>query len=184
MDKILWLCDPSKNAACDKRNCYINGGPCFHTAQDICARTEFFADGDAIRMQDTLDYMLKVQAAFQDRVDPRYNSPDPAVRADFIRDHSLHCIQELGEMLQEVPYYKGWKDYSKMDSSDIITKYDKAKEELIDAWHFFMNLALALGLTADEFFDIYLSKNKENIRRQDEGYDHTMNHIHIGGKAE
>ena len=31
-------------------------------------------------------------------------------------------------------------------------------------------------MTAEELFTRYLDKHKENIRRQDEGYDHTMRH--------
>ena len=124
-----------------------------------------------------LEYMFKLQKAFQDRVDQRYKSTDLKERAAFLRDHFVFCNQEMQEMLYELPYFKPWKDYSKMTDEEIKEAYDKAKEEIIDAWHFFINIMLGLGMTAEELFTRYLDKHKENIRRQNEGYDHTMKHI-------
>jgi len=124
-----------------------------------------------------LEYMFKIQKAFQDRVDQRYKSTDLKERAAFLRDHFVFCNQEMQEMLYEIPFFKHWKDYSKMTDEEIKEAYDKAKEELIDAWHFFINIMLGLGMTAEELFTRYLDKHKENIRRQDEGYDYTMRHI-------
>ena len=124
-----------------------------------------------------LEYMFKLQKAFQDRVDQRYKSTDLKERAAFLRDHFVFCNQEMQEMLYEIPFFKHWKDYSKMTDEEIEEAYDKAKEEVIDAWHFFINIMLGLGITAEELFTRYLNKHKENIRRQNEGYDHTMRHI-------
>ena len=124
-----------------------------------------------------LEYMFKMQKAFQDKVDQRYKSTDLKERAAFLRDHFVFCNQEMQEMLYEIPFFKHWKDYSKMTDEEVEEAYDKAKEEIIDAWHFFINIMLGLGMTAEELFTRYLDKHKENIRRQDEGYDYTMKHI-------
>lgn len=126
-----------------------------------------------------LEVMLNLQASFQHNVDPRFEEPCLKQHAAFIRDHFVYLDQELQEMLYEVPYFKNWKDYSKMTQEEVNEAYAKAKEEIVDAWHFFMNLMLGLGMTADELYEGYLKKNKENIRRQEEGYDHTMKHIGI-----
>ena len=123
-----------------------------------------------------LEHMLEMQKEFQDRVDPRYNIYLKELAA-FLRDHFVFCNQELQEMLYEIPFFKNWKDYSNMTDEEIVEAFDKAKNELIDAWHFFMNLSIGLGMDAEEFYQRYLDKHKENIRRQDEGYDHTMKHI-------
>ena len=124
-----------------------------------------------------LEYMFRMQKAFQDRVDQRYKSIDLKERAAFLRDHFVFCNQEMQEMLYEIPFFKHWKDYSKMTDEEIKEAYDKAKEEIVDAWHFFINIMLGLGMTAEELFTRYLDKHKENIRRQNKGYDHTMRHI-------
>lgn len=44
------------------------------------------------------------------------------------------------------------------------------KFELVDELHFFFNKCLALGMTAEELYTMYLAKNKENIERQLRGY--------------
>lgn len=184
MDKILYQCDPKRNVSCTKENCYQNGGPCFHTENIDASQVHLYTDNTMVEdpltrtmVEDPLTRMLEMQAGFQDRVDPRFKSANLEERAAFLRDHFVFCDQELQEMLYEVPFFKHWKDYSKMTPMEIHVAYDTAKDELIDAWHFFMNLALGLGMDADEFYKRYLDKHKENIRRQDDGYDHTMKHI-------
>ena len=139
----------------------------------------FFEALEKAKTTNQLETMLNLQASFQHRVDPRCKTSDLKERAAFIRDHFVYLDQELQEMLYEVPFFKHWKDYSKMTDKELAHAYDKAKEELVDAWHFFMNLMLGLGMTADDLYSGYLIKNKENIRRQEEGYDHTMTHIGI-----
>ena len=174
MSKMLYLCDPDKNTKCPKTNCYKNGGPCFHSTDEAVSIEVSMEDN--VMIVNPLEHMLEMQKEFQNRVDPRYNG-DLKERAAFLRDHFVFCDQELQEMLYEIPFFKHWKDYSSMTPEEIAEAFDKAKNELIDAWHFFMNLSIGLGMDAEEFYQRYLDKHKENIRRQDEGYDHTMKHI-------
>ena len=174
MDKVLYQCDPKLNCECGKDNCYQNGGPCFLTEHMDASQVDIFAYN--LIIEDPLTHMLEMQKEFQNRVDSRYNG-DLKERAAFLRDHFVFCDQELQEMLYEIPFFKHWKSYSSMTPEEIAEAFDKAKNELIDAWHFFMNLSIGLGMDAEEFYQRYLDKHKENIRRQDEGYDHTMKHI-------
>jgi hypothetical protein len=44
------------------------------------------------------------------------------------------------------------------------------KMELVDIQHFVFNMMISVGMTADELYNFYLSKNKENIRRQENNY--------------
>ena len=171
---ILYVCDPDKNIKCSKKNCYLKEGPC-HLTRDVECSAEFTAD--TMVFQDSLELMFDMQREFQDRFDPRYKSDDPTIRAAFLRDHFVYCSQELQEMLYEIPFFKHWKDYSKMTNEEIEEAYVAAKKEMVDAWHFFMNLALGLGMDADELTNGYFDKHKENLRRQETGYDHTMKHI-------
>lgn len=55
------------------------------------------------------------------------------------------------------------KDLSPEDQLEI-------KFELIDIWHFFLNMNVALGLDSQEIFELYFLKNKENFDRQNNGY--------------
>lgn len=75
-------------------------------------------------------------------------------------------------MLYELPFFKPWKNYDAMDEIEIGSAMNKAKEEFVDQWHFMLNIALLLDLSADEITDRYIAKNQENYARQTEGYTH------------
>lgn len=100
--------------------------------------------------------------------DPTKLEPEEAIQ--FIKDMNLALQDELHEFLGEV----GWKPWA--TSRHIHT--DLAKAELVDAWHFFMNLMLVIGMTPDDLHIMYMQKRGRNIERQAEGYDG------LGGKCE
>jgi hypothetical protein len=56
--------------------------------------------------------------------------------------------------------------FSDMSPNDL----KELKMELIDIQHFLFNMMLAVGMTPDELFNYYFSKNKENRLRQKRGY--------------
>lgn len=84
-------------------------------------------------------------------------------RAEFIRWNILAAEDELHEALAEV----GWKPWA----TSRPLNYGAFKGELVDAFHFFMNLMLVAGITADEFLTAYQVKREKNAKRQIEGYD-------------
>lgn len=126
---------------------------------------------------DTMRVFMTQQRAFQHSVDARCESDDKAERAQFIMDHVNYMNNEVAEMLQELPYFKKWKDYSKMTNEEMQEAYAKVKKEFVDIWHFVINIAIAIDLSPEELVTMYLKKNKENILRQTEGYDHTKRHL-------
>lgn len=117
-----------------------------------------------------LEQMMRAQCDFQLRLDPDFLNKTLEERVAFIKEHSIHLNQEINEMLYELPFFKPWKDYSNMSEEAKLIAMQKARMECVDAWHFFMNIMIALGFTADEFFYMYTKKNEENHRRQDDGY--------------
>ena len=42
---------------------------------------------------------------------------------------------------------------------------DKAREELIDVFHFMLNIFVAMDMSADDIFSAYMNKHNENVRR-------------------
>lgn len=84
-------------------------------------------------------------------------------KMEFIRSMILACTDELHEALNET----GWKPWA---TSNHIN--DEAfKNELVDAWHFMMNLMLVIDMNATELYKRYLAKRAKNIKRQEDGYD-------------
>jgi len=78
---------------------------------------------------------------------------------------------EFTELLERLPF-KEWKTYTSEELKGYIDKEHEreCKYEYIDMWHFFINVGLLLGVSADEFVSLYVTKNKENFDRQDRGY--------------
>ena len=112
-----------------------------------------------------LNELLESQAALQlkmpDGRDPR--DMEEAEKALFIKDMTLALEDELHELLAEV----GWKPWASSRHVNV----DSARGELIDALHFFLNLALALDMDGFMLMEMYYAKHKKNQQRQEEGYD-------------
>ena len=101
-------------------------------------------------------------------------------RMEFLRWNVLALIPELNEMLKET----GWKPWA---SSNHIN-HELAMKEMVDAWHFFMNILLTISgvevhsdsdgqmeleTLAQWFADRYMEKKQVNADRQAEGYTGT-----------
>lgn len=119
---------------------------------------------------DMLKEIMSKQLELQTRLGTDFANMEPADRAQFMRNHRGYMEDETAEALYEMPYYKMWKDYSNMSDEAYQVAWQKVRMELIDALHFFVNLMLCAGMTAEEVHYMYMAKNKENHRRQDEGY--------------
>ncbi|MEG1524057.1 MAG: dUTPase [Clostridia bacterium] len=76
----------------------------------------------------------------------------------WLQKEVLAMISELSEVLDEVNF-KWWKNPKELDDNAI-------RGELVDVLHFFVSMCLKSGMTADELFDRYTEKNKENFDRQ------------------
>lgn len=111
---------------------------------------------------DKLSMMITVQALAQDARGFDFESMPMEDKSTYIKRQTLHCIDELCEMLHEIPFYKEWKKY---DDEGIPSMLSKAKEELIDAIHFIINIALGLGMSVDDIYSQFMHKNNENMRR-------------------
>jgi hypothetical protein len=114
--------------------------------------------------KDDLDTMLQMQRALQARING-YDIEDQPIelRIENIKLNVLALTAELHEALDET----GWKPWA---SSRHIYE-DRLQEELIDAWHFLMNLFLHANMDADKIFEMYCRKHGINVTRQEDGYE-------------
>lgn len=78
---------------------------------------------------------------------------------------------EWAEILHMLPW-KEWKTYPERGAGDPISDEDRRELafEVVDMFHFLLNICIALGLRWDQFLAIYYTKYLENQRRQREGY--------------
>lgn len=90
-------------------------------------------------------------------------------KQQYINQMLLACYEEVTEIMRETAYKNpnivkfGWKKKQEWN-------LDNYKDEIIDLFHFLMNLSLVVGMNDEEFFDRYIKKNKKNIERQKNGY--------------
>ena len=99
-----------------------------------------------------------------------------------VTNHAI--IDELHEMMDAVggiedgkgnAAWKPWKstnpEIRKQKLSDLTPgDLKELKMEWIDVMHFVFNAGLAIGVTPNEFYNLYLSKNEENWNRQKNNY--------------
>lgn len=84
-------------------------------------------------------------------------------KLEWVRWNMLALMDELHEALAET----GWKPWAK---SKHINR-DAYVSELVDAFHFLMNLMLVVDCSAEEFLAKYFEKRGINADRQAAGYD-------------
>lgn len=82
-----------------------------------------------------------------------------------VRDTVLKGVEEMFESLQHI---RGWKPHRLTE----ITEFDRASflEEYVDAFNYFLSVLVMLGVTAEEFFDAYKSKDEVIHSRLDGNY--------------
>lgn len=105
---------------------------------------------------DKLDKIFELQALLDEDIKTKRNL-DYSYEVWMQKD-ILATIDELTELLNELNY-KWWKNPKPIDKAAI-------NEELVDVLHFFVSMCLKSGMSANDLYTIYLSKNKENFDRQ------------------
>lgn len=72
-----------------------------------------------------------------------------------------NIIEELIELQRELPIRKYWSS-----TCNNIPDWDNVKIELIDAFHFMLNLFIILKIDADELYNLFLKKHSVNLKRR------------------
>ena len=134
---------------------------------------------------DTLGDILNLQSETQ-RTVYDYNFEEMSLRElmEFWHMNNHALIDEIHEATDALggiqdgdgnAIWKRWKKayasfsdkkFSDLSSSDQL----ECKFEIIDMLHFFMNYAASIGMTPQEMYNMYMSKNQENRRRQQNNY--------------
>lgn len=108
---------------------------------------------------DALEIIFKLQKELaQITTSTRY----PPVKEERISLLATAMVHEAIE-LQRLTNWKWWKKPTKFDQT-------RAREEVIDLWHFLVQTSIELGMTPNEILDEYMKKNQINKERQEKGY--------------
>lgn len=111
---------------------------------------------------DKLDTIFQMQKELGDIIVKRAGNRFPNNRVNQVNVLCDAILQEVLE-LKNLTDWKYWKKFKGFDM-------DAAREELIDALHFLIHLAIVMDMNPQDFFDEYKKKWKINIQRQDSNY--------------
>ncbi|NLD59723.1 MAG: dUTPase [Clostridiales bacterium] len=106
---------------------------------------------------DKLERIFEMQAAFNREI-AETRHLERVTDDEWLQRFAMATFAELGEMLAGTNF-KWWKNPKPTDAEYV-------KEEIVDILHFFVSLAIASGMDADELFRRYCLKNRENLDRQ------------------
>lgn len=105
---------------------------------------------------DKLETVFEMQKSLNDEI-IRLRNIDFSEEV-WIQKEVLAMMSELSEVLDEVNF-KWWKNPKEID-------HNALRNELVDVLHFFVSMCIFSGMDADELFERYREKNKENFDRQ------------------
>ncbi len=107
-----------------------------------------------------LSQVFNSQAYFQGLLGHDYNNMSEEELVEYIKNQVLALLDEGHEALNEV----GWKPWA---SSRHVNR-EAFAGELVDILCFLVNLALAAGLDAHDFYRLHQEKALRNIKRQEQ----------------
>lgn len=107
---------------------------------------------------DKLEEIFRLQAKFDNQIIETRNLQNIS-KQEWLQKQTLAMISELSELLDEVNF-KWWKNPKPLNEENI-------KGELVDILHFFIAMCIKADMSAEELFNLYLDKNKENFDRQE-----------------
>ena len=106
---------------------------------------------------DKLEEIFRLQQGFQDKLKTERGLAELPME-QWLQKQTLAMVSELAELLEEVNF-KWWKNPHALNEANI-------HEELSDILHFFVSMCIEAGMSAEDLYQTYVSKNEENFRRQ------------------
>lgn len=114
-------------------------------------------------MSDKLDQMFELREGFMRALQEQIPDVYPEMPVDLtnkktqqhLRDLALRGVEEVFEAVQEL---KNAKSHRQTE----ISEFDRAafKEEMVDSFNYFLSLLIVMGVTPDELFEAYVSKDR------------------------
>ena len=122
---------------------------------------------------DQLRELFRMQKSLNERIGVQMEGMSDEEKTKWLLNYCRAMSQEIAELIDSVPW-KWWAKYQKFDEQN-------ARVEVIDLFHFLISAAQVLGMSADDVFAGYVSKNAVNFKRQESGYivkdEHDSRHI-------
>jgi len=132
----------------------LDGVPqvCDDMLQDMCHHQQMFMDQIGVPVLEVFGRPSKISVSDMVRMLTSYSQTCTT---------ALAC--ETTELLDALPWKPWKKSYVEVDLHNVHL-------EIVDIFHFVLELALIWGMDAKLIHEIYLKKMQENIDRQKKGY--------------
>ena len=113
---------------------------------------------------DKLDSMFKMRKEFMTALSAHVSNAYPQQPIDLsskqsqqhFRDLALRGVEEIFEALQHLKNTKPHRVTEITDPVDV----EAFKEEMVDAFNYFLSLLIIMGVTPDELFEAYANKDR------------------------
>ena len=115
------------------------------------------------RSRDRLENMFDLREEFMVSLRKKWPLQNPPWPLDlsrkkdqqYCRDIALRGVEEMFEALQHL---KNWKPHRSTE----ITEFDKEEflEEVVDAFNYFLSLLILTGFSSEDFYKMYIKKDK------------------------
>ena len=122
---------------------------------------------------DNLKEMFRLRETFMSLLEDRKPGSYPQWPLDIstkksqqvLRDTALKGVEEMFEAIQHL---KNWKPHRSTD----VPEFDREEflEEVVDAFNYFLSVLVLVGVSENEFFNAYCSKDKKIRKRVESGY--------------
>ena len=111
---------------------------------------------------------MKKMMAYQKEFDKQHGwnwseSKDGQEKLRFLQYGVIAITGEIGELANNLK--KMMREHSSLGKLPESEDYEKMREEIIDSWHYLINLSMAAGMNADDVFVIFLQKHLKNRKR-------------------
>lgn len=124
----------------------------------------------------TIDQMLDLQKNLQKFLAKKgkaidHDSATFKEKVDDISRQWRNMNLEMAELLERLPF-KEWKTYGEDELNGNLSDETRLEImfEAIDVLHFLFNIFLCLDIDGKTLRKLYVTKNKENLDRQNRGY--------------
>ena len=82
----------------------------------------------------------------------------------------MEMIAAMHNELEEIRDWFPWKHWKSYQDYSFDKSAPEIKYEIIDIFHFMMNMMLIMDMDGKEVLQTYFSKREQNIKRQEKGY--------------
>ena len=122
-------------------------------------------------MADKFELMMQQQEAFIRLLQQKRNFPNfpmDLTTKSAQKEVKKIAFEAMGELFEAVQHLKNSKDHRATEITELNT--DEYKEEIVDCFHYILEIVILSGISSDELFEAFMKKGLKNIHRIENGY--------------